>query len=143
MKKALEKLNQHKGKGANVLEFNPEFVSKVSDAKETVKKAIVKEVLPIKEVENTIPTKEDFTASEYVGVTVYIDEEPHRLTIKIDQRDKLMGISENLAYIKREGGGSQVDVLLMLDCADRFGEKEELYERCIDLVFEDFESDTE
>ena len=120
------------------IKLKPETKEKVAEVKKIVKeKMFPKRKIEPNYKENIIPVKEDFTASNYIGVTVYIDEKPHRLTLTIDQRDILMGISEDLAYIKREGGGQQVDVLLMLDCASRFGEKEELYNRCIDLVFED------
>ena len=148
------KTKQNKGKlglaalatfiATNVFEFNPRFKDTMIEAKEAITAPIVDVIEgkpDLKKVveEDIKPTKEDFTASEYIGISVRIDGEWKRLVLSIKQRDILMGISDDLAYIKREGGAQQVDILLLLDCQKRFGEKEELYERCVDMVFEDFE----
>jgi len=144
--KILDKIKAHKGKitagvvgavvSTSVLDFNPTFVSNVVMAKKSLSGTLNK-TFPDKP---KLPTPEDLTASEHVGISVYIDGERRRLVVSIDQRDKLLGISDDLAYIKRENNGQQIDILLMLDCQKRFGETE-LYDRCIDLVFEDFSGD--
>ncbi len=140
--------------GANIFDFNPTFVNKVTEAKQRLEgsyKKVVKEIAaeakrkghPVDATIKPAVTPEDMTASEFVGVTVYIEGERKRLTLSIEQRDKLLGIFDDVEYIKREGNASQVEVLLMLDCQSKFGENETLYERCLDLVFEDFQSGEE
>jgi len=125
------------------IKLKPETKEKVAEVKKIVKEKMFPKKIKPNYKENIIPVKEDFTASNYIGVTVYIDGERKRLTLSIEQRDKLLGIFGDVEYIKKEGNASQVEVLLMLDCQSKFGENETLYQRCLDLVFEDFQSGEE
>jgi len=75
------------------IKLKPETKEKVAE----VKKIVKEKMFPKKKIEVNPgkPVKEDFTESEYTGITAYVDGKPYRIIISKKDLDKVLGLQDD------------------------------------------------